>query len=226
MIYISMQFFGGRGSSGRAAGGGGGSKAVVYKEINDGKEANQLFESSFLNWQGAIDEAEEKSVVKYTGSYYEVINGMERQTYTYSEGTIAEAKIHSSNISSAISKFELADNIVTYRGVDLNAFGLKGGDNIFSPETIKGMESLVGTTFVDKGFMSTSPVKSSAFDSDVRMIINVPKGKGRGAWVKPISKLKHENEFLLQKGSGLKISKVTQVDGIWEIQADLVGNNA
>ena len=227
MICISMQFFGGRGSSGRAAGGGGGASTVVYNTFNTENEADTAFNSSYQNWRKQITASEKTEIEGYTGSGYVPINGVLREkinpTPEAKLAYLAEAK----QVSSAISKFELNDNIVVFRGVNLDAFGLVGGSKIFSTETEKGMKALVGTTFVDKGFMSTSAVKSAAFNSkDARISINVPKGKGRGAWVKPLSIYSHENEFLLQKGSGLKITKVEKVGGHWEIQADLVGNDA
>lgn len=227
MIHISMQFFGGRGSSGKAAGGGGGAPKVVYNTLNTENEADVTFDLSYQQWRKQINSSEKKEIQGYTGSGYVPINGVLRETINPTPEAklahLAEAK----QISSAISKFELLDNIVVFRGVNLDAFGLSGGDDIFSTATEKGMKALVGTTFVDKGFMSTSAVKSAAFNSkDAKISINVPKGKGRGAWVKPLSTYSHENEFLLQKGSGLKITKVEKVGGHWEIQADLVGNGA
>lgn len=227
MIHISMQFFGGRGSSGRAAGGGGGASAVVYSTFNTENEADTAFDLSYQHWRKQINSSEKNEIEEYTGSAYVPINGVLRETSNPPSQVKDSYLARADNISSAISKFELTENIVTYRGVNLDAFGLLGGDNIFSAETEKGMKALVGTTFVDKGFMSTSAVKSSAFNSkDAKISINVPKGKGRGAWVKPLSTYFYENEFLLQKGSGLKITKVEKVGGHWEIQADLVGNDA
>ena len=44
MVHISMQFFGGRGSSGRAAGGGGGASAVVYNTFNTENEAMEYID--------------------------------------------------------------------------------------------------------------------------------------------------------------------------------------
>ena len=227
MIHVSMQFFGGRGSSGKAAGGGGGASAVVYSTFNTENEADTAFGPSYQNWSKQINSSEKTEIEEYTGSVYVSINGVLRETSNPPSHVKDSYLARADNISSAISKFELNDNITVFRGVNLDAFGLVGGDNIFSAETEKGMKALVGTTFVDKGFMSTSAVKSSAFNSkDAKISINVPKGKGRGAWVKPLSIYSYENEFLLQKGSGLKITKVEKVGGHWEIQADLVGNGA
>ena len=227
MIHISMQYFGGRGSSGRAAGGGGGASTVVYSTFNTENEADTAFNSSYNDWRKQINSSEKTEIEEYTGSAYVSINGVLRETSNPPSQVKDTYLARADNISSAISKFELNDNIVVFRGVDLDTFGLSGGDDIFSTATEKGMKALIGTTFVDKGFMSTSAVKSSAFNSkDAKISINVPKGKGRGAWVKPLSTYSYENEFLLQKGSGLKITKVEKVGGHWEIQADLVGNDA
>lgn len=227
MIKISFQFFGGRGSSGKAAGGGGGASAVVYNTFNTEDEADTVFKSSYGDWRKQINSSEKTEIEEYTGSAYVSINGVLRETSNPPSHVKDAYLARADNISSALSKFELNDNIVVFRGVNLDAFGLSGGDDMFSTATEKGMKALIGTTFVDKGFMSTSAVKSAAFNSkDARISINVPKGKGRGAWVKPLSTYSYENEFLLQKGSGLKITKVEKVGGHWEIQADLVGNDA
>lgn len=227
MIHISKQFFGGRGSSGKAAGGGGGASAVVYSTFNTENEADTAFGPSYQNWSKQINTSDKTEIEEYTGSAYVSINETLRGTSNPPSQVKAAYLARADKISTSLSKFELIDNITVFRGVNLDAFGLSGGDDIFSTATKKGMKALVGTTFVDKGFMSTSAVKSSAFNSkDARISINVPKGKGRGAWVKPLSIYSYENEFLLQKGSGLKITKVEKVNGHWEIQADLVGNGA
>ena len=190
-------------------------------------EPDAAFDSSYQNWRKQINSSEKNEIEEYTGSGYVSINGVLRETSNPPSQVKDSYLARADNISSALSKFELNDNIVVFRGVNLDAFGLSGGDDMFSTATEKGMKALVGTTFVDKGFMSTSAVKSAAFNSkDARISINVPKGKGRGAWVKPLSTYSYENEFLLQKGSGLKITKVEKVGGHWEIQADLVGNDA
>ena len=103
-------------------------------------------------------------------------------------------------------------------------------------------KALVGKSFSEAGFISTSynnfakaPNGGKPF-TDKTVKINykapaktqalMPKIGAGGAWVKPLSTYFYENEFLLQKGSGLKITKVEKVGGHWEIQADLVGNDA
>ena len=65
--------------------------------------------------------------------------------------------------------------------------------------------------------MSTTPLKSgeglSQFNGkEIQFEINVPKGKGRGAYINEFAgdKKDKEYEFLLQKGSSLTIEDVEE----------------
>lgn len=68
----------------------------------------------------------------------------------------------------------------------------------------------MGTILQDKGFMSTTVKKSVAADFDKGYIlkINVPKGKGRGAYVRSVSNYSYEYEFLMKRSSKLKVTRI------------------
>lgn len=228
MIHIKLQFFGGRGSSGNAAGSGGRAAPVKYTTMAKDAEANTLFRASYKAWKSKTTEEERDTIRDYTGSDYTYINRALRNNSVLASMMSDEAKAErfeqASKISSGISKYDLNDNIIVYRGVSLDALGINA---VFDSKISEGMKDLVGTVYKDKGFMSTSAVKSSSFTSkEAVMSIKVPKGKGRGAWVSPISLYPYENEFLLQRSSSLKITKAERgTGGKWEIEAELIGND-
>ena len=170
------------GSSGKS----GGSK---FQEVTDDK----IFDTSVEKWRNDITREEDNSVFEYTGDAYIGINEGLRTGEGFSEDYY---EFMVNDIDSAIGKFNLKQNIVVYRGVSKAAFGGAG------PE--------VGAILQDKGFMSTTVKKSVAasFDKGYILKINVPKGKGRGAYVRSISQFSNEHEFLMKRSSKLKITRV------------------
>lgn len=228
MIHVGLQFFGGRGSSGNAAGSGGRAAPVKYTTMTKDAEADTLFKDSYTVWRGKTTEEERDTIRDYTGEDYTYINRALRGNSVLASMMSDKEKAvrfeQASKISSGISKYGLNENIIVYRGVSLDALGIHG---VFDSKISEGMKNLVGTVYKDEGFMSTSAVKSSSFASKgVVMSIKVPKGKGRGAWVKPLSNFSGENEFLLQRSSSLKITKAERdAGGRWEIEAELIGND-
>lgn len=208
MIIIDMQYFGGKGAASGKSGAGG---SINYKEVDD-----SIFDNSVNRWENDITYDEENTVFDYTGALYSPLNESLRDGDT--RGFENEIK----NLDSAIKKFNLEDNIVVYRGI-----GSGGSKNLFgsyniTPEMINS--NFVGTVIQDKAYMSTSIKSSVAYDFSSPIIkINVPKGKGRGAYVNSVSQYKNkEYEFLMKRGSNLKITGADKSMGVTTIYADLV----
>lgn len=104
-------------------------------------------------------------------------------------------------LDSAISRFELPYDLRVYRASD---------DSL-----IKGKK--IGDIVEDKAFVSTSPYKGPVEDfrkkwgggSKLTYIINVPKGKGRGAYLPYYSHQGFsEDEFLLGRNNKFKINNI------------------
>ena len=99
------------------------------------------------------------------------------------------------------------------RGVDLDTFGYKaitdldyqGFDDYDGQMSF--LRAMVGNTFEDRGFMSTSVNPNGGFAAEVDIVIDVPEGY-RGAWVEPHSNSPGEAELLLDRGTRLEIYKV------------------
>ena len=105
---------------------------------------------------------------QYTGIDYVNINNSLRgiETLTPENRAIVET------IKSALDKASLSDDIILYRGTSTEALGsLK---NIF-------VDDLIGQTFTELGFMSTSTsssVASGSFSGNMQMTIHAPVIKG------------------------------------------------
>ena len=71
--------------------------------------------------------------------------------------------------------------------------------------------SLVGKTFEDRAFVSTSVERETAFKGEVRWEINAPKGS-KGGMVNTFSMFPNENELLLPRNSKFLIKGIDKVD--------------
>lgn len=119
-------------------------------------------------------------------------------------------KKQTQNIDEAIDKYELPDDIIVYRIMDI-------GKN---PGLLKMImdKAKKGEKWTDNAFMSTStrPVVDESlvdhFDTKLRKFvmfkIKIPKGKGRGAYIAPFAKRGYNTqcEFLVGRGAQLSIN--------------------
>lgn len=164
------------------------------------REANTFFgvnKGDFKDWVNNLSGKEQTALDSYTVSGYAQINR------TLRNDGYSKAPQHIQNsideIKNAISRFELKQDIVVYRGVDDNFLG-----GNYSSKDIQ--TTLIGKTITDKAFSSCSVLRKGAFDRPYVLEIRVPRGKGRGAYIDPISTGKGEGEFLLQMNTSFKIT--------------------
>jgi hypothetical protein len=144
-------------------------------------------------WKSSLTSKENSSIVAYSGSAYHSINSSLRK------GDASNA--HVAAIDAALAKSPgLPHDTVLKRGM--------GGN--FPVE--------VGMTYHDKGYMSTSV--SEGFGGSNKMVINAPKGS-KGAYLVQSSH-PGEKEFLLPRGSQIKVTKVETIGGVRYIHGDLM----
>lgn len=172
-----------------------------------GTSKNDTYDSNGMygEWIQNVEADERKSIVYYTGIGYSKINDTLRKF----KKPDAFLQKDIDNLDSAISKFNLKKSITVYRGAGTE---LIGGFN--SAADIN--RYLKGTIVHDDGFTSTSAVKGLGFSSNkVYYEIEVPKGKGRGMWIEPLSAFKNTNEyeFLLKRATPMKIMGAKNVNG-------------
>lgn len=103
---------------------------------------------------------------------------------------------------------ELPADLTLYRGTDSAPF-MNIVDKNFNGTL--DWNSLVGKTFEDRAFVSTSVERETAFKGEVRWEINAPKGS-KGGMVNTFSMFPNENELLLPRNSKFLIKGIDKVD--------------
>ena len=171
------------------------------EEYDRQKEA---YESSmFGSWYKNLTGEQTASIGNYTGDAYSGINGFLRGQMTEKmvnswdalEKIPIKEMIH--HIDDAISEFDLKEPIRVFRTCDA--------------DVLESLKLNVGGTFRDDGYGSTSVLSKKVASGNIVMQIDVPAGKGNGAWINPLSGAEDEEyEFLLPRGSEFKITGVRQ----------------
>ena len=183
------------------------------------KSAREYFKERSKKWEASLSDDEKVSVKGYTDRTYDMINTYlrnpkEARYFRSFNQAAVEKQIR--EIDSAIDKFELDEDIKTYRGTNLIEFGR----DIYSADDL---ESLIGKEITMKGYSSTSTEISVAeddFDGEVLIEYTVPKGRGRGAYMDYVTVIDNvpdndrESEFVLKRDSQIIIDEIkTREDG-------------
>ena len=151
---------------------------------------------------------EEKEIIAdYSGDRYSDINEYLRNGDTSDENY---SKRGIQTLDNVIDKFELKDPITVYRAI--------------SPAIAEKIKN----TYTDKAFQSTT-VDPNMLKNDTNrnnkslLILNIPKGKGRGAYINEHSLYQDkEHEFLLKRNSTFKVRKRETKNGKTIITMDLI----
>ena len=198
------------------------SRMAEAKSYTDAKKADaDLRDTTGAIWKTLTDR-QKKALYDYTGGFFMDINHSLRKGH----GTEANGS-KASDITAAIAKSKTKQDMWLYRGVGFealpNLFGIK--ENCLHGNKI---ESIVGKTGKDSGFMSCGTTASTGYGNvtDVDMKIFVPKGS-EALYAEPFSKygsnpdsfhwngeshqtyFSSEMETILQRGSQFQCTKAT-----------------
>ena len=159
--------------------------------------AEQMILQSGLDWGNNLSEEELIAVREYTGNGYININktlrGIDGETFDPGREEQAVA------LMGALDRAEIPCDCTVYRGCSNAAFGQY--ENL--PD-----DQLKGKIISDFGFMSTSTKMDSAFQKEVMLVVDVPKG-AKGAYVGYVGTCKHyENEVLFHPGQVMQVLNV------------------
>ncbi|WMR16104.1 ADP-ribosyltransferase (plasmid) [Bacillus thuringiensis serovar tenebrionis] len=181
-------------------------KSLDFKNDSDGK-GDSWGKKNYKEWSDFLT-AEQRADLNYYGQRgYTEINKYLRDEST--GNTNLEEKIK--NISEALKKKPISENITVYRYCGMMEFGYQISDPLPSVKDFE--EKFLNIIKEEKGYMSTS-ISSDATPFGTRRIImrlQVPKGSA-GAYVNGLDGFKtSEKEMLLDKGSKYHIDKVTEV---------------
>lgn len=119
------------------------------------------------------------------------------------------------HLESAISEFELRQSAMFHRLADISLL------NFFQ------IVHANGGYFQDDGFTDTSALHIDAPNENfIEVKILVPMGKGRGAYLAPMSAFPEECQFTLNRGTVYKVLEIKQTEaGIWQVIVEVVGRN-
>lgn len=180
--------------------------------------------SLFANWADNVLEFNAiESYERYSYEYDWKMNGyMRNKDYEDYPEMLGDIK----NIEQTIDQFTLPDNIRVYRILE----DKKGCLDEFLKEVLTPAKGSSDSTVIqDLGFASTSVCWKSIehwgeIHNRIKLVIDVPKGQGRGAYIAPLSKFPKESEFLLQHGTMFKVLNVDKSDlTMYEVHLQVVG---
>ena len=187
----------------------------VKVDVEAPKYSTKELDAYFRKSQQSFTNAEAEGVRIYTSNDYTYINNYLRG-FSDDLGHISTSTI--SDIDSALSKMELPADLTLYRGTDSAPF-MNIVDKNFNGTL--DWNSLVGKTFEDRAFVSTSVERETAFKGEVRWEINAPKGS-KGGMVNTFSMFPNENELLLPRNSKFLIKGIDKVDNNIILKMDLI----
>lgn len=171
--------------------------------------------SPVKKWNDSLSGEETDAIMNYAGSDYRGINGLlrgemtERMVEDWNATGKTDVRDMIQRVESGIDKFELKEPITVYRTCEKDVF--------------ESLSQKVGSTFRDNAFTSTTVLNESVASGNVRMEINVPAGKGVGAYIGSTYGQPDEHEFLLQRGTEFTVRGVSKVGDSYTIKMDVTG---
>ena len=198
-------------------------KPVSYKQFDTGDAANDFFyydgdergllakkRSKHAQWQKSLTEDEDYAIGDYTGGGYWDINSYLRKTGDWENINAEFVKQQIKGLDSAISRYELKDNIRVHRGVMNDVIDKLAEDN----DVQESLSELIGKKFHESAYSSTTVVQNNGVATAKPTIldIEIPAGTGRGAYVNQLAGQFQdtEYEFLLKRGSTFTIKEVRE----------------
>lgn len=171
--------------------------------------------SPVKKWNDSLSGEETDAIMNYAGSDYSGINGLlrgemtERMVENWNATGKTDVRDMIQRVESGIDKFALKEPITVYRTCEKDVF--------------ESLSQKVGSTFRDNAFTSTTVLNESVASGNVRMEINVPAGKGVGAYIGSTYGQPDEHEFLLQRGTEFTVRGVSKVGDSYTIKMDVTG---
>lgn len=158
------------------------------------ERAVNALRKEYAEWIAILTEEEKKAIRKYSYNslengpmaFFKRLNSMLRGEYNKEDSIVLTQ--YAETISMAIQKHSLQNDIICYRGVDV--------------DMTAGLE--IGTVFKINQFLSTTVILSQAFKKRFTYIIYVKQGS-RGAYIEELSCYKKQREFLLDKNCKYKL---------------------
>ena len=190
-------------------------RGIIYTEPDVGyknyEEAEKLLSEDAAVWQKQLTEDSRGAIDAYTGDVYADLNtwlraGMEDED-EWLESLVAD-------IDAGIAEFNLKREVSALRGTSTGVLKELGLD----------VDNIVGETLWDPAYLSSTLAKSVADDfadiavrdsggQRVFLQLDIPSGKGRGAFVDSVSANSGELEFLIKRDAQFEVYASEEIDG-------------
>ena len=206
-------------------------KASEYEKVTAGKIADMLdnqknvkaHQKESKEWIDSLSPAERTANKKYTGNSYAGINNVYRRGDHSNSSHVKWAK----DLTTSLRRAETKQPVVLRRGIHESDLAYMLGFNGDFSKVKSNWDTINegGYAAEDKGFLSTSPVKTGGFTSkDVELRIYCPAGT-HAAYVDSISTYQGEQETLLQSGSMYKVVKLEEAGSKTVAYLELLGTD-
>lgn len=202
-----------------------------YKSFDSGQQVNEFFyydddkrglmakrNSEHGMWKKSLSAEEQRVISDYTGDAYSDINNYWRKYGDWQEINKEKVLYQTEMLDNAISRYNLKEPIKVYRAIQPEAF----------EDYFDDIQQLVGKTYQDKGFMSSSPtLESSAVNKECIMELFIPSGKGRGAYINDLAGqyVDKEYEFLIARNSEFNIMSVEETEEKLIFKMEMIVND-
>ena len=177
----------------------------IYNSIKGVTAQEYIAAHQTYNDVSQLSKSQVDALTKYTGSEYSNINDSLRGLDTASPENAKTIE----TIKTVLDNSSLPEDMTLYRGTITKALG--NLQNL-SPE------ELIGKSFVEQGFMSTSTssMVSHAFSGNMHMTIEAAKGV-RALDISSISNFTLESEVLFGAGQEMVITSAEMIKGVLHI---------
>ncbi|EKZ7015241.1 minor capsid protein [Listeria monocytogenes] len=169
--------------------------AKVYNVVDN--KLKELLQKDSDKWMNTLTDEEQLGIRKYTGPWYNSMNGLLRNPdydLLYSKEEVI-AKIVS--LEKALSSFELKHDIIAYRGISRDEY-----NSILENKTFDDFKSISTTRKIARSFLKEN-------SEELIVKFNVPKGTN-GAYIGNNSQVPGEDEFTLNRGSKYIVKKTDE----------------
>lgn len=196
---------------------------VTYRTFETGEKANEFFyydgeeqgllarkRSKHAQWEKSLTQEEDEAIRDYTGGGYSDLNKYLRRVGDWQDIDAEKEEFLVKGLDSAISRYELKDNIRVQRGVMNDVIDRLAEEN----DIQESLSELVGKKYREAGYSSTTVLRDNGVATAKPTIldIEIPPGIGRGAYVNQLAGQYQdtEYEFLIRRGATFTIKEVRE----------------
>lgn len=207
-----------------------------FQVFDEGEKLNQFFyyddyesahglmakrNSAYGKWRSSLSEDSKDAIYSYTADGYGDVNSFLRKKDGWESINAEMVKEQISMIDKAIESFDLKSPIKVQRGAKESSL-----DVLFQNNDILELKDLIGKKYSDDAFMSSTALYGNpvATTKPVVFDIDIPAGKGRGAYINEFGSQFQdaEYEFLIKRSATFTITDISEDVDLGKIYVKMV----